>query len=437
MFKLKNIEIVIWGFGTNGKNLLDIIGKENVKAIIDHNETMRKEGYQGIPIVTFDEYCNKYRECFIVVTPMKYEGILKLLKEKNINNYIVANRCKVDLMVLACLDKFVKLYDLNENEKYFISGMNLFSIFLYQYLESINFKVSIINNPNEKVLIELLESQHVITNSCNEINADENACIIETDDYEINKKIKTLTYRDLNEKIYSEWEEDIKKFKNNLVDKRIFIIALGPSLKVEDLEKIMKNNDITISMNKIFYIFEKTRWRPTYYVLSDGFAIRDYEKEMDAIEDFSDTEKFFSNNYVKFWENNLDKSYHCFRQIQDMKNIGFSEDFSKGVYSGMTVVYACMQLAIYLGVKEIYLLGCDFNYSKNFDSANDHFYSKVEKNFDDFDYDGVAKVYRIARKYAEQVGVKIYNATRGGKLEIFERVDFDSLFNKDNLGGNL
>ena len=36
--------------------------------------------------------------------------------------------------------------------------------------------------------------------------------------------------------------------------------------------------------------------------------------------------------------------------------------------------------------------------------------------------------YQAAREYADRHGIKIYNATRGGKLEVFERVDFDSLF---------
>ena len=36
--------------------------------------------------------------------------------------------------------------------------------------------------------------------------------------------------------------------------------------------------------------------------------------------------------------------------------------------------------------------------------------------------------YIAARRFAEKHGVKIYNATRGGKLEVFERVNFDKLF---------
>ena len=37
--------------------------------------------------------------------------------------------------------------------------------------------------------------------------------------------------------------------------------------------------------------------------------------------------------------------------------------------------------------------------------------------------------YQAAEAYAKEHQIKIYNATRGGKLEIFERVEFDSLFN--------
>ena len=42
----------------------------------------------------------------------------------------------------------------------------------------------------------------------------------------------------------------------------------------------------------------------------------------------------------------------------------------------------------------------------------------------------VERAFQSAKLYAENHGIKIYNATRGGKLEIFERADFDLLMNK-------
>lgn len=35
--------------------------------------------------------------------------------------------------------------------------------------------------------------------------------------------------------------------------------------------------------------------------------------------------------------------------------------------------------------------------------------------------------YQCAKIEADRLGVKIYNATRGGMLEVFERVDLDEI----------
>ncbi len=54
--------------------------------------------------------------------------------------------------------------------------------------------------------------------------------------------------------------------------------------------------------------------------------------------------------------------------------------------------------------------------------------------FEVYGYENMADVdmhlegYKSAGNYADIHGIKIYNATRGGKLEVFERVNFDSLF---------
>ena len=40
----------------------------------------------------------------------------------------------------------------------------------------------------------------------------------------------------------------------------------------------------------------------------------------------------------------------------------------------------------------------------------------------------ITKAYEIAEQYSREHGFRIYNATRGGALEVFERVNFDDLF---------
>ncbi|MBQ4379398.1 MAG: hypothetical protein II821_09430 [Treponema sp.] len=45
-----------------------------------------------------------------------------------------------------------------------------------------------------------------------------------------------------------------------------------------------------------------------------------------------------------------------------------------------------------------------------------------------FPWDFATNAFFAAKRYADEHGVRILNATRGGKIEVFERVDFDSLF---------
>jgi hypothetical protein len=39
--------------------------------------------------------------------------------------------------------------------------------------------------------------------------------------------------------------------------------------------------------------------------------------------------------------------------------------------------------------------------------------------------------YKEAKNYADGHGIKIYNATRGGMLEVFERVDLDRVVSRE------
>ena len=59
------------------------------------------------------------------------------------------------------------------------------------------------------------------------------------------------------------WES----LRNQYSGQRGFIIGNGPSLRVEDLDSLQ--GEITIASNKIYMIFPKTPWRPTFYTIAD------------------------------------------------------------------------------------------------------------------------------------------------------------------------
>jgi hypothetical protein len=114
-----------------------------------------------------------------------------------------------------------------------------------------------------------------------------------------------------------------------------------------------------------------------------------------------------------------------------------------------TITCKLINFAVFMGFKEIYLLGVDHNYPivKNEDGSyrldttqNGHFnggkgYQSVQEmeemnrnisNFlDDIKY--MDESYKSIRWYCEQLGVQIYNATGGGKLEAFERKNVEDV----------
>ncbi len=229
----------------------------------------------------------------------------------------------------------------------------------------------------------------------------------------------------------------IRSLKGTKNGKRCFIIGNGPSLTPEDLENL-KNED-TFAFNRIFYMFDKTDWRPTYYMCIDvgvlGMNLPEIQKlelpniilssiVKEKVEKASNIHYLF--DYAKFKINRFafDKPY-------------ISEDLSDHFCFCFTVTFDAIQLAIYMGYSEIYLLGVDHNYSAMADSkgkitkdesVKDYFQGLEKTNITVMNYEATTAAFESAREYADEHNITIKNATRGGKLEVFDRIEFDSLF---------
>lgn len=230
--------------------------------------------------------------------------------------------------------------------------------------------------------------------------------------------------------------KNIKNYKNVTKDKRLFVVATGPSLRIEDLEKLIDED--TFSCNSIIYSFDNTDWRPSYYAICDTNVYYKLKKE---IEEVQLANVFYPNSRMNFSKDSFQKFYlseNLCRTINERKIIPnrfqkrkFSLDCEKVIFEGASVVYVIMQLAIYMGYKEIYLLGCDCNFSSQIKHASFTQYNMKQMNSYSEIEKGILQDYQAIKIASEKSGVKIFNATRGGNLEIFPRVDFDSIFHND------
>lgn len=242
--------------------------------------------------------------------------------------------------------------------------------------------------------------------------------------------------------------------------KRCFIIGNGPSLSPTDLDALHKNNEICFASNYINRIYPYTKWRPNYYmimdttILSEDFAIiKEAEADMIILPELA--QRYYGD---------IDSAHLIIKSAVDsgtpvaavvvLVAAGntlkpyFSSDASRLIYSIWTVTASHLQLAAYMGFSEIYLLGCDntpgdLHDVEKFVSEQTHFYKENDMDINialktqsyvanaELRKVQTQKQYEYFDEYSRTHGFRLYNATRGGNLEAFERVDFDKLFDRD------
>jgi len=231
--------------------------------------------------------------------------------------------------------------------------------------------------------------------------------------------------------------EKLYNMRNKHKGERCFIVGGGPSLTYEDIEKL--KHEKTFFVNSIVLEHDKISYKPTYYGVQDNSGFQPiknmiYESGYPAILwgrvcdrsiriPVEDTRP----EWIEFPSNGTFTTL-CVSYELKFFLPKFSTDASVAVFENWTVVISMIQIAVFLGFSEIYLLGCDCcNYS-----GKNHFinYPGEEHKSWNIPFISNIKGYQKAKEYADSHNIKIYNATRGGMLEVFERVNLDDILKK-------
>lgn len=232
--------------------------------------------------------------------------------------------------------------------------------------------------------------------------------------------------------------QKLKLYKDIHKGKRCFIIGNGPSLRAEDLNKL--SDEITLCGNRIYEIFDKTKWRPTYFFCIDNDGM---EEIVNAISNIDVGKKFLALSARKYiteeqedviFINHTNKKFVINRYNDKSSHI--SEDISQYFSCGYTVLFVALQFAIYTGIKEVYLLGVDFDYSHvtnrwgitKIDTKIQDYFGNSKHGGSGLNYESTLNAWKVAKEFCDAHGIITKNATRGGKLEVFERVNFEQLF---------
>jgi len=238
--------------------------------------------------------------------------------------------------------------------------------------------------------------------------------------------------------------KDNIELKNMFKDKRAFLIANGPSVNKQNLKPL--KDEVTFFVNRAFLHEDYEYIQPTFHVIVDpkfasgewgiDFLDKVIEKNPNVI--FLLNAKWYNIDkfqvYIKddrfriYWvdTNLFTTPFHKYRKI----------DLTKLTYGGAVTGVAKMSM-IYMGIKDIYLLGQDGNgLCYEIIGEDSHFYgtntennTKTMKNIygDLFMMSLSLKNWTYFSEYAKSLEVNIYNCTEGGIFNMFERKKFEDV----------
>lgn len=254
-----------------------------------------------------------------------------------------------------------------------------------------------------------------------------------TSDEEMYRLIKNRFKAVKRNKFYDSESERVSTLKNRHEGKRCFIVCTGPSLTISDLEKL--KDEYTFGVNSIIDAYEKTDWRPTYYTVVDSYAFGDKLAEKEVLgKRYAKRESFFHYRINALHQQETDfhipvnYSNHSKRQIRKNK-VKLTTNLAVCVYDAFTVAAMAFQIAVYMGFKEIFFIGTDNSYTKEKRHFIESDLNDNQLGITDFSHvTALAKKGFVAcKKYAEKHGIKLFNATRGGNLDVIERVNLDDI----------
>jgi hypothetical protein len=242
-------------------------------------------------------------------------------------------------------------------------------------------------------------------------------------------------------------ERALARYRDLHAGRRAFIIGTGPSLRVSDLDRLQ--HELTFSCNKIYLAFDQTVWRPSYYAVSDLLVA---EQQRVRIE---------SQTCPKFFPSALrhvigEDAGTFVRSLPLLSAAGhFSTNLMRGYYEGNSVLHFLLQLAYFMGIREIYMLGLDFEfvtpnvtaehsgYASRWGAlniaANDVLAGQGEVNHFHPDYrpkgelwvapnlEKSRRAFGAANEAFRRAGGRVWNASRKTRLDVFPRIPLDEV----------
>lgn len=194
--------------------------------------------------------------------------------------------------------------------------------------------------------------------------------------------------------------DNISDFKDRHKEKNLFILASGPSLKELDLSGLSRR--ITMGLNRSFMIYPE----PYYHCVFDYRLFELYPEELKKCRVLFTLE---------------DRPWGLPLNLLGSK--GFSWNLEEGIYSGYTISFFALQLAVYMGFERIFFLGLDLDFREK----DTHFfgYDYHSKDHKTTEFPKMLESFQKIAPTLKERGIQVYNCSPVSQLEVFPFMSFE------------
>jgi hypothetical protein len=213
---------------------------------------------------------------------------------------------------------------------------------------------------------------------------------------------------------------------------RCFIIGNGPSLRQTDMSRL--RSEFSFGLNRIYLLFPELGFQTTFLVAINRLVLEQVGDEL---------LRFPGPLFLPWASRSYLPGSHAADLLFLQTGCGrpsFKSDARGILWSGATVTYIALQLAFHMGFEQVILIGVDHSFTtqgpahqevtSHGDDPNhfspDYFGKGFRWQLPDLETSELA--YGLARSAYQAAGRRVLDATVGGRLQVFPKVDYDSLF---------
>lgn len=252
---------------------------------------------------------------------------------------------------------------------------------------------------------------------------------------------------------------DLKRISSNslMQNKTCFVIGNGPSLKLINHNRLVEEDVFVVNFFFNNSWFKKLK--SVYYLFTDPAFFNDCTKQRLSNLALKEISDLFNNKSIKKIIIPIQRKKQWLKQFdynipeEKMRYYYSSLEFHSGklklpktnqnFYKGQTVIINALLYAMSLGYNKIYLIGVDLTgflaQYKNSPDIQEHSYEKTDSQIDYIDMSSednefnlkihgkMFEEFKYLKNIAKSNRIEIFNATPGGALDVFERIDFEKI----------